>query len=147
MQMRRLWELVTRRLCTYVESDDPNAYDPRDATDGTDRVSGASPSPFALGCRNAESNGRSDAALPTGSHEDALLRFVVDTFPLDNVTWQTYYLSVAGVGLAFFLAQLLHVGVVSRLDPVLPTIALMGLLSLGGLYQLYTRVVYVAPPP
>lgn len=135
MYLRRLLDRVTRRLCPHVRSGVcPSVGDESRASS-------------ALGQPDDDSAAGSDPFPPAASREDAILRFVVDSFPLDNVTWQSYYLSVAGVGLAFFIAQFLHVGVVSALDPVLPTIALMGLLSLGGLYQLYTRVVYVAPPP
>jgi hypothetical protein len=88
-----------------------------------------------------------DLLSSAAAHEDALVRYVVDNFPLDNVTWQSYYLSVAGVGLAFLLANLLHVQPVSGFDTVLPIIVLMGLLAAGGVYQIYTRVVFFAPPP
>lgn len=153
MQMGRLWDRVTRCVCARVESDES----PRGATRGADAdgphsASDSRRSRLAslVGCSRLESDASpagSSRSLSNASREGAVVRFVVDNFPVENVTWQSYYLSVAGVGLAFFLAQRLHVALVNGLDPIVPSIALMALLAFGGAYQLYTRVVFFAPPP
>ncbi|MFB6154415.1 MAG: hypothetical protein ABEJ22_00855 [Haloferacaceae archaeon] len=149
MQMGRLWDRVTRCVCTRVESDEPSRGEIGDA-DGSSPDTRRSRLASLVGCPRPEPDASStgpSGSLSNVSHEDAVVRFVVDNFPVENVTWQSYYLAVAGVGLAFFLAQRLHVALVNGLDPIVPSIALMALLAFGGAYQLYTREVFFAPPP
>lgn len=143
MQMRRLWESLSRRLRSRVGSFVRPGHDARDVGEGVD----SRPDVSSVSRRTDDRESDRDLLSSAAAHEDALVRYVVDNFPLDNVTWQSYYLSVAGVGLAFLLANLLHVQPVSGFDTVLPIIVLMGLLAAGGVYQIYTRVVFFAPPP
>lgn len=89
-----------------------------------------------------QSTGEADAG-----RDGALLQVVVDSFPLRDVSWQQYYLSVSSVGLTYYVGQYLGIRPVSGLDSILPVLALFLMLVLGGVYQLYTRVVLLLPAP
>ncbi|WP_224338488.1 hypothetical protein [Haloprofundus halobius] len=70
---------------------------------------------------------------------DGSLRLSVDSFPVEGVSWNSYYLSTASVGVVFVLGKLLGVPYVRTLDVLLPIFVVFTLLVCGALYQLHTR--------
>jgi hypothetical protein len=74
-----------------------------------------------------------------GEDEDGSLRLAVDSFPIEGVTWNSYYLSTAGVGVVFVLANLLGAPYIRNLNVLLPIFVVFTLLVCGALYQLHTR--------
>lgn len=70
---------------------------------------------------------------------DGSLRLSVDSFPVEGVSWNGYYLSTASVGVVFVLGKLLGLPYVRAFDVLLPIFVVFALLVCGALYQLHTR--------
>lgn len=80
-----------------------------------------------------------EAVTERNGASDGSLRLSVDSFPVDGVSWNSYYLSTASVGVLFVSGKLLGVPYLSRLNVLLPIFVVFALLVCGALYQLYTR--------
>ncbi|KTG07813.1 hypothetical protein AUR64_01935 [Haloprofundus marisrubri] len=74
-----------------------------------------------------------------GETNDGSLRLSIDSFPIEGMSWNSYYLSTASVGVAFLLGNLLGVPYIRSLNALLPIFVVFSLLVCGALYQLHTR--------
>ncbi|WP_224271119.1 hypothetical protein [Haloprofundus salinisoli] len=74
-----------------------------------------------------------------GETTDGSLRLSIDSFPIEGVSWNSYYLSTAGVGVVFLLGNLLGAPYIRTLNVLLPIFVVFTLLVCGALYQLHTR--------
>ncbi|WP_117595700.1 MULTISPECIES: hypothetical protein [Haloprofundus] len=74
-----------------------------------------------------------------GETTDGSLRLSIDSFPIEGVSWNSYYLSTASVGVLFLLGKLLGAPYIRTFNALLPIVVVFTLLVCGALYQLHTR--------